>query len=157
MHLSLLAPWRRPRPRRRFGEPAEPGFVPDGEGLDVCSVEELDRRGRVVVSLPGPAPGPALDVLVVKTAMGVYAVDNYCPHLGASLETGFVSARTITCAAHGLRFDLGSGRCVSQRGGRTPSLTTMRAWIADGRVLLAVPPGLSTTRPHRRRHIARGW
>jgi len=69
-----------------------------------------------------------MDVLVVKTAEGVYAVDNYCPHLGAGLETGFVCAQTITCPAHGLRFDLGSGRCVSQRRGRTPLLTTMRAW-----------------------------
>jgi len=137
VHLPLPAPWRRQRPRRRFGESAEPELVPGGEGLDICSVAELDCWGRVVVSLPDPA----MDVLVVKTAAGVYALDNYCPHLGAGLETGFVCAQTITCAAHGLRFDLGSGRCVSQRRGRTPPLTTMRAWIADGRVLLAVPPG----------------
>jgi nitrite reductase/ring-hydroxylating ferredoxin subunit len=114
--------------------------VPGGKELDICSAAELDRRGRVVVSLPGTA----IDVLVVKTAEGVYALDNYCPHQGAALESGFVCAQTITCAAHGLRFDLGSGRCVSQRRGRTPPLTTMRAWIADGRVLLAVPPGTRT-------------
>jgi len=140
VHLPLLAPWRRQRPRPGFGDSAEPEVVPDGEGLDVCSVAELDRRGRVVVSLPDPA----LDVLVVKTAKGVYAVDNCCPHLGAALETGLVRAQTITCAAHSLRFDLGSGRCVSQRRGRTPPLTTMRAWIAEGRVLLTVPSGQRT-------------
>jgi nitrite reductase/ring-hydroxylating ferredoxin subunit len=136
----LLAPWRRQRLRRRFGESAEPELVPGGEGLDICSAAELDRRGRVVVSLPGSA----IDVLVVKTAEGVYALDDYCPHMGAPLENGFVCGQTITCAAHGLRFDLGSGRCVSQRRGRTPSLTTMRAWIAGGRVLLAIPPGTRT-------------
>ena len=137
MHLPLLALWRRQSPRRRFGEPE---LVPGGVELDICSAAELDRRGRVVVSLPDTA----IDVLVVKTAEGVYALDNYCPHQGAALESGFVCAQTITCAAHGLRFDLGSGRCVSQRRGRTPPLTTMRAWIADGRVLLAVPPGTRT-------------
>ena len=89
-------------------------------------------------------PDLDVDVLVVKTATGLYAIDNTCPHTGAELESGSVCAQTITCAAHGLRFDLGSGRCVSQPRGRTPSLTTMRAWIADGRVLLAVPPGPRT-------------
>lgn len=140
MYLPLLTSRRRQRPQRRFGESAEPEQVPDGQGLDICSVADLDRRGKVVVSLPDPA----IEVLVVKTAEGVYALDNFCPHTGAELESGSVCAQTITCAAHGLRFDLGSGRCVSQRRGRTPSLTTMRAWIADGRVLLAVPPGPRT-------------
>jgi nitrite reductase/ring-hydroxylating ferredoxin subunit len=143
VHLPLLAAWRRQRwqrPRRRFGESAEPELVPDGEGLDICSAADLDRRGKVVVSLPDPA----IEVLVVKTAVGVYALDNYCPHTGAELESGSVCAQAITCAAHGLRFDLGSGQCLSQRRGRTPALTTMRAWIANGRVLVAVPPGRRT-------------
>jgi nitrite reductase/ring-hydroxylating ferredoxin subunit len=143
MNLCLFARFRRlPRPRswRQLGESAEPEPVPDREGLDVCSVAELECHGRVVVSLPDPA----IDVLVVKTPGGIYALDNYCPHRGAPLESGFVCAQTITCAAHGLRFDLSSGRCVGQRRGRTPPLTTIRAWIADGRVLLAVPPGTRT-------------
>jgi len=134
VHVPVLATWRR---GRRSGEPAEAELVPDGEGLDICSVTDLDRRGRVVVGLPDPE----IDVLVVKTAGGVYAMDNCCPHTGAALEGGVVRARTITCAAHGLRFDLGSGRCVGPRCGRTPPLTTMRAWIAAGRVLVAVPSG----------------
>ena len=125
--MPLLAMWRRRRPQR-------PAPVPDGEGLDICSEADLDRRGKVVVSLTDPA----IEVLVVKAAGCVYALDNCCPHTGAALESGVVRARTITCAAHGLRFDLGSGRCVSQRRGQTPPLTTMRAWVADGRVLVAV-------------------
>ena len=76
-------------------------------------------------------------MLVVKTALGVFAIDNLCPHTGAALEGGFVRDATITCAAHGFRFDLGSGRCVSQRRRPTPPLTRMRAWIADGRVLVS--------------------
>jgi nitrite reductase/ring-hydroxylating ferredoxin subunit len=131
--MPLLAMWHRRRPER-------PRPVPDGEGLDICSVADLDCRGRVVVSLPDPA----IDVLVVKTAGGVYALDNYCPHTGAALEGGAVHDATIRCAAHGLRFDLVSGRCVSQRRGQTPPLTTMRAWIADGRVLVAVRSGTRT-------------
>jgi len=129
--------WQR---RRQSGESAEPNPVPDGEALDVCSAADLDRRGRVVVSLPDPA----IDVLIVQTAGRVYALNNICPHTGAALEGGAVRARTITCAAHGRRFDLGSGRCVGQRRGPTPPLTTMRAWITDGRVLVSVLPGART-------------
>lgn len=138
MRVPLPATWRRRRPFEP--EPAEPRPVPDGEGIDICSVADLDRRGRVVASLPGPA----IDVLVVKTAGCVYALDNSCPHRGAALDDGVVRARTITCAAHGLRFDLASGRRLGQRRGQTPPLTTMRVWIADGRVLVAVPSGLRT-------------
>ena len=139
MNVPLLETWHR---SRHGGQPDQPNQVTEdeGEGADVCSLADLAGRGRVVVSLPGLE----VDVLVVKTALGVYAVENMCPHTGAALEGGFVHDATITCAAHGLRFDLGSCRCVSQPRGRTPSLTTMRAWIADGRVLLAVPPGPRT-------------
>ena len=129
MSVPLLETWRRRRPD---GESDEQNQIT--EGVDVCSAADLALGGRVVVSLPDLE----LDVLVVKTPTGLYAIDNTCPHTGAELNGGFVHDRTITCAAHGFRFDLGSGRCVGQRRGRTPPLTTLRAWIADGRVLVAV-------------------
>ena len=137
MNVPLLETWRRRRPG---GEPDEPNQVAEGQALDICSAADLALGGRVVVTLPDLD----VDVLVVKTATGLYAIDNTCPHTGAELNGGFVHDRTITCAAHGYRFDLGSGRCVGQRRGRTPPLTTMRAWIADGRVLVSVPSGPRT-------------
>ena len=130
MNVPLLETWRRGRPG---GRPYQPNQVADGEGTDVCSSADLARRGRVVVSLPGLE----VEVLVVKTALGVYAVENMCPHTGAPLEGGFVDNATITCAAHGFRFDLGSGRRVCSRRRQTPSLTTLRAWIAGERVLVS--------------------
>jgi len=139
VNVPLLETWRRHRPG---GEQEKSRQAAEGAGdsLDVCSTQDLARRGRVVVSLPDLE----VDVLIVQTALGVYAVENMCPHAGAALEGGFVHAATITCAAHGFRFDLGSGRCVGQRRRHTPPLTRMRAWIADGRVLVSVPPGRRT-------------
>lgn len=107
--------------------------------VEICSEEELDRRGRLVVRLPGPR----VDVLVVRTRQRVFAVENRCPHLGSLLDDGDVRGRTITCSAHGRRFDLGSGRC---RGGairRAQSLAAMRAWVADGKVWVAAPTDVS--------------
>lgn len=38
-----------------------------------------------------------------------YAIDDSCPHQGASLCGGRLEGRVIQCCAHGLRFDLASG------------------------------------------------
>ncbi|SEN54106.1 Ferredoxin subunit of nitrite reductase or a ring-hydroxylating dioxygenase [Pseudomonas sp. ok272] len=39
----------------------------------------------------------------------VFAIDDSCPHQGASLCGGRLEGRVIQCCAHGLRFDLRSG------------------------------------------------
>jgi nitrite reductase/ring-hydroxylating ferredoxin subunit len=39
----------------------------------------------------------------------LFAIDDSCPHQGASLCGGRLDGRTIQCCAHGLRFDLASG------------------------------------------------
>ena len=38
-----------------------------------------------------------------------YAIDDSCPHQGASLYTDQLQGRSIQCCAHGLRFDVASG------------------------------------------------
>lgn len=103
--------------------------------VDVCSEDELDRYGRLVVRLSDPP----IDVLVIRTRRQVFAVENRCPHLGASLDGGNVDGRTITCTAHGRRFDLASGRCATGPGRPGGRLVTMRTWLDGGRVWLAAP------------------
>jgi nitrite reductase (NADH) small subunit len=39
-----------------------------------------------------------------------YALDDCCPHQGMPLSDGFVSGKTVECAAHGWRFSLEDGR-----------------------------------------------
>ena len=39
----------------------------------------------------------------------LHAVDDRCPHAGASLASGRLDGRWLQCPAHGLRFDLASG------------------------------------------------
>jgi nitrite reductase/ring-hydroxylating ferredoxin subunit len=39
----------------------------------------------------------------------LYAIDDTCPHAGASLSSGKLAGRTVQCPAHGLRFDLLTG------------------------------------------------
>jgi 3-phenylpropionate/trans-cinnamate dioxygenase ferredoxin subunit len=42
----------------------------------------------------------------------IHAIDNACPHNGASLANGRLDGRILQCPAHGLRFDLVSGCMV---------------------------------------------
>ena len=63
-----------------------------------------------------PAPGgralfeqDGKSLALFNVAGRFYALDDSCPHQGASLCGGRLEGRVIQCCAHGLRFDLASG------------------------------------------------
>jgi len=58
-----------------------------------------DGRGRRVQTA-------GLDLAVFRIGEAVYAIDDRCPHAGASLCEGRLQGRKIFCRAHGLGFDL---------------------------------------------------
>ncbi|RAI71399.1 (2Fe-2S)-binding protein [Pseudomonas fluorescens] len=45
----------------------------------------------------------------------LFAIDDSCPHQGASLCGGRLEGPVIQCCAHGLRFDLRSGYLLNSR------------------------------------------
>lgn len=52
-------------------------------------------------------------VAVFNVAGEFYVIEDSCPHQGASLCTGKLDGLSIQCRAHGLRFDLRTGRLAS--------------------------------------------
>ena len=49
-------------------------------------------------------------VVAVFNEDGTYrAMDDMCPHMGASLSTGFLEASEVTCPWHAWRFDIKTG------------------------------------------------
>ncbi len=53
-------------------------------------------------------------ICVTRTAKGAYAVQDKCPHNGASLSQGFCSQKNeIICPLHRYSFDLDSGKATS--------------------------------------------
>jgi ferredoxin-nitrite reductase len=56
-----------------------------------------------------------LDLALVCTADGLYAIDNACPHSGGPLGEGAVQGNTITCPLHGWQFDCRSGQCLTEK------------------------------------------
>jgi nitrite reductase (NADH) small subunit len=72
----------------------------------VCSIHDVPvQEGRVV--RVGGRP-----VAIFRTAAGVHALDNTCPHRGGPLADGLVSETTVACPLHERRFELAGGRAV---------------------------------------------
>lgn len=65
----------------------------------------------------------------------IHAIDNACPHNGASLASGQLEGHMLRCPAHGLRFDLTTG-CMPGAGGLC--LTTFPVRAVDGRLMAIV-------------------
>ncbi|MNV08210.1 3-phenylpropionate/cinnamic acid dioxygenase ferredoxin subunit [compost metagenome] len=75
----------------------------------------MSRRIAIATSQV-PAPGERilivdedLSIALFNVGGQLYAIDDSCPHQGASLCGGRLEGQMIRCCAHGLRFDLGSG------------------------------------------------
>ncbi len=53
-------------------------------------------------------------ILVTRTAKGLYAVQEKCPHNGALLSKGFCTKKNeVVCPLHRYSFDLESGKATS--------------------------------------------
>ena len=56
-----------------------------------------------------------LDLALVCTASGLYALDNSCPHSGGPLGEGLVQGDTITCPLHGWQFECKTGKSLTEK------------------------------------------
>ena len=67
----------------------------------------------------------------------VFAIDDSCPHQGASLCGGRLDGRVIQCCAHGLRFDLRSGYLLNSTQLKVANYPVE---IIDGQVFIVIVP-----------------
>ena len=99
------------------------------QSLDVPVSVDLGTGKRARVQADG------VDIALFNVDGRIYAIDDSCPHSGASLLFGKLDGRLVQCPAHGLRFDLATG-CM--RGGGM----TVRAYpveVVAGRVRITLP------------------
>jgi nitrite reductase/ring-hydroxylating ferredoxin subunit len=127
----------------RLAAPANARYAPEanagGAGTDAADADWVDvggladlRHNRLVTELDGTS------ILVVRTGRALAAVENECPHLGQRLSDGDVSGRVIQCAAHGYRWDLGTGQPAGGlRVQRRRPLRSVPIRLAGDRILLA--------------------
>lgn len=88
--------------------------------------------------LPGDA-GTVVDVRGASIALfrageGVVAYRNVCPHRGGPVGEGVVAGGIVTCPWHGNRFEVVTGRCVSDPG--LASLLSVRSRVEGDDVLV---------------------
>ncbi|WLI10566.1 MULTISPECIES: Rieske 2Fe-2S domain-containing protein [Pseudomonas] len=67
----------------------------------------------------------------------LFAIDDSCPHQGASLCGGRLEGRVIQCCAHGLRFDLRSGYLLNSTQLKVANYPVE---IIDGQAFIVIVP-----------------
>jgi nitrite reductase/ring-hydroxylating ferredoxin subunit len=65
----------------------------------------------------------------------IYAIEDSCLHKGASLATGQLEGKVVTCRAHGWRYDVTTGSTMNVPG---YGVSSYPAKIVDGKILVAV-------------------
>lgn len=117
------------------------------EAREVCESGELVEGGVVILALDRASVG------VFRVAGSVYALRNECPHNGAELCRGHLSAvyppeavgfdlpepqlagRVLSCPLHGRQYDIVTGQALFDVQG---SVLTYDAWEENGRVFVRV-------------------
>jgi len=72
----------------------------------VCSSEDLPNNSMKVISIQGS------NILVCRSNNQLFALDNSCPHRGASLSKGEIKGTKIVCYMHDFEYDLISGKLL---------------------------------------------
>ncbi|RJG02998.1 Rieske (2Fe-2S) protein [Noviherbaspirillum sedimenti] len=95
--------------------------------IPVGTVGELAPGQRKLVFIEGRS------LVLFNIGGAIRAIDNSCPHNGASLASGKLDGNMLSCPAHGLRFDLTTG-CTP--GANPLCLTSFPLREADGKLLI---------------------
>jgi nitrite reductase (NADH) small subunit/3-phenylpropionate/trans-cinnamate dioxygenase ferredoxin subunit len=74
-----------------------------GEFVTVCRVDEVAEGMGKTVSVNGKL------IALFRDETGFHAIDDTCPHMGASLASGWVENGIVTCSWHAWRFRLADG------------------------------------------------
>jgi 3-phenylpropionate/trans-cinnamate dioxygenase ferredoxin component len=74
-------------------------------------------------------------IALFKVDGAIHALDDSCPHAGSSLAAGKFDGAFVQCRAHGLRFDVRTGR---MRGVDGFCAKTYPVRVADGEVAVGI-------------------
>ena len=62
------------------------------------------------------------ELLIAKVEGEVYALCDRCSHMNAPLSMGTLNGKVVTCAMHGARFDVTTGKKVAELMALDPSM-----------------------------------
>ena len=93
----------------------------------VCNSKDLPNNSMKVISIQGSK------ILMCRSKNRLFALDNSCPHRGASLSKGEIKETKIICYMHNFEYDLISGKLLhipSKWNDQNPN------WTKSGNLLL---------------------
>lgn len=101
----------------------------------VAEIKDLEKDFRKRVVIEGTA------IMLTLLADKVYAVQDKCTHLGASLSKGLHNNEKVECRLHGATFDLKTGDVVEKAHigfikMPTKKLKTFKTEVKEGQVYL---------------------
>ncbi|WP_281663080.1 Rieske (2Fe-2S) protein [Paraburkholderia fungorum] len=108
--------------------------------IPVGTVDEIGPGQRKLAFINGRG------VVLFNIDGTIRAIDDSCPHQGASVANGQLDGCVLSCPAHGLRFDLRTG-CMPGASGL--SLTTFPVRAVDGKLFVSLENPSPGPRPHR--------
>ena len=97
---------------------------------EVATRDQLDPDFPLGVEVNGRKLGLFL------LADEVHALEDICPHAYALLSQGFQEDGVIECPLHAARFDIASGKCLSEIGQRDLHCFPVR--VLDGQVQVQI-------------------
>ncbi|MCX7225262.1 MAG: non-heme iron oxygenase ferredoxin subunit [Burkholderiales bacterium] len=100
----------------------------DSHWHEVAALAQLDPDFPIGVEVQGQKIGLFL------LGEAVHAVEDVCPHAYALLSQGFQEDGVIECPLHAARFDIASGKCLTEIGQRDLHCFPVR--VQQGRVQL---------------------
>mgnify|MGYP001226550664 CR=1 FL=1 len=104
---------------------------------DVASAAVLEPHGRTLIK------HAQLEIVVFRHAEKLYALEDRCPHQGASLCIGQIEGGHVKCPSHGLRFRLTDGllACSAADSAATSmGVRTFPVRVVNGDLQIAMPP-----------------
>ena len=102
-----------------------PGF------MEVARLAQLVEGEGLMVTVGGE------DIALFRLGAEVFAVENTCPHQGASLAEGWIEGETVSCPWHAWCFELRTGRMTL---GDYASIATYAVEIEGDAVFLSAEP-----------------
>lgn len=116
--IERLRTWTGPSRRRR---------------IRLAEAADLTGRLGCVLRLEASDAGP---VALYQIGRELFAVEDACPHAGATLSTGTMSGSVVTCPLHGSQFDVRNGERV--RGPADRAISTFDVVVDGGVVYLEI-------------------
>jgi 3-phenylpropionate/trans-cinnamate dioxygenase ferredoxin component len=97
--------------------------------VPVAAVDEIAPGQRKLAFVDGRC------IVLFNVAGAMHAIDDSCPHAGASLASGQLDGCMLRCPAHGLRFDVRTG-CMVGAGGLGVKTFPVRA--VEGKLVVSI-------------------